>query len=334
MIVVTGGAGFIGSNLVAGLEEAGCRDIVIVDTMGDDDKWRNIVKHEIRDIVHPNNIFVFLDEYADDIEMIFHLGAISDTTETDTDLVMHNNFSLAREIWRWCAEHKVRMLYASSYATYGDGKSEIGFSDDDSPEMLAKLRPLNPYGWSKHLFDRRVSRIVHGRDVVNENIPPQWVGLKFFNAYGPNEYHKGEHMSVVSKIYPQILAGAAARLFKSSSPQYADGQQMRDFIWVGDCVDVMVWFYKNPKINGLYNLGTGEGRTFEEMAEAMAKAAGKPSKIMYVDMPEALKDRYQYFTQAEMGKLRKAGYDKPFTSLEDGLKLYVEKYLSQSDQYR
>lgn len=334
MIVVTGGAGFIGSNLVAGLEEARCRDIVICDTMGEDDKWRNVVKRELRDIVHPNNIFVFLEEYADDIEMVFHLGAISDTTEMDSDLVMHNNFSLSRELWRWCFEHGVRFLYASSYSTYGDGKSEVGFSDDDSPEMLSKLRPLNPYGWSKHLFDRRVSRIVHGQDVVNEGVPPQWVGLKFFNAYGPNEYHKGEHMSVVSKIYPQILAGAAARLFKSNDPHYADGAQVRDFVWIGDCVDVMLWFYKNPKVSGLYNLGTGEGRTFREMAEAMAAAAGKPPKIMYTDMPEGLKDRYQYFTQAEVGKLRRAGYLKDFTPLEEGLKIYVEKYLSQNDRYR
>lgn len=334
MIVVTGGSGFIGSNLVAGLEAAGCRDIVICDTMGEDDRWRNIMKHEIRDIVHPNNIFIFLEQYAADIEMVFHLGAISDTTESDTDLVMHNNFSLSREIWRWCYEHKVRFLYASSYSTYGDGQSEIGFSDDDHPEMLAKLRPLNPYGWSKHLFDRRVSRIVHGHEVVNEGIPPQWVGLKFFNVYGPNEYHKEEQMSVVSKIYPQVMAGAAARLFKSADPRYADGEQVRDFIWVDDCVDVMIWFYKNAKISGLYNLGTGKGRTFRDMAEAMFAAAGKPAKITYIDMPDILRDRYQYFTQAEIRKLRKAGYTKEFTSLEDGLRIYIQKYLSQSDRYR
>lgn len=333
MIIVTGGAGFIGSNLVAGLQDAGVRDIVVCDVLGDADKWRNISKHEIRDLVHPDNLFAYMEQHADNIEMIFHLGAVSDTTVTDADLVVHTNFVLSRELWRWCAAHNVRFLYSSSYATYGDGKSEIGFRDDETPDGLAKLNPLNPYGWSKHIFDRRVARVVHTQGET-EAIPPQWVGLKFFNTYGPNEYHKGEQKSVVSKLYPQVAAGAAARLFKSYHPKYANGQQVRDFIWAGDCVDVMLWFYAHKDKSGLYNLGTGKGRTFEDMARAVSAAVGRECKISYIEMPESLKPKYQYFTEADMGKLRAAGYNKAFTTLEDGVKMYVKDFLSKEDPYR
>ncbi len=333
MIVVTGGAGFIGSNLVAGLEAEGLSDIVICDTLGDDDKWRNIAKREIRDFVTPDNLFAFLEQNAAEIEIVYHLGAVSSTIEKDSDLMITNNFVLSRELWKWCAQNKKRFVYASSYSVYGGGDSETGFHDDDSPEALAKLKPLNSYGWSKNTFDRRVARLVHSKE-KKEPLPPQWVGLRFFNVYGPNEYHKGENMSVASKLYPQASAGASARLFKSYNKKYPDGGQVRDFIWVGDVVDVMVWFYKHKDISGLFNLGTGEGRSFNDLAAAMFKACGKPAKITYTDMPEGLRDKYQYFTQAEIGKLRKAGYDKPFTSVEDGIKAYVENYLSKEDKYR
>lgn len=331
MIIITGGAGFLGSNLLAGLEEIGIGDVVVCDRFGEDDKWKNIAKREVRDIVDPDDLMDYLEKHKNDVDMVFHLGAISYTTESDTDLVIKTNFSLTRELWKWCALHDTRFLYVSSYSTYGEGHSIDHFSDSDNPETLAKLRPLNPYGWSKHLFDRRVARVVaSGREAV----PPQWVGLKLFNVYGPNEYHKGRDRSVVSQMYPSISAGAAARLFRSNHPDYGDGQQVRDFIWVQDCIDVMLWFYQNKDKIGLFNLGSGEARTFEDMALAMFEACGKESNITYVDMPEGLVDKYQYFTQADISKLRAAGYDKPMTSLKDGIKKYVQDYLAQDDPYR
>ncbi len=329
MIIVTGGAGFIGSNLVAGLEEHGVSDIVICDVLGSDDKWRNIAKREIRDIVHPDRLFDYLDTHADQIEMVFHMGAISSTTEKDSDLIMDTNFVLSRRVWKWCWKNKKRLVYASSAATYGDGHH--GFKDDSSIEGLKHLMPLNPYGWSKHVFDRRVARIV---ETKSEPLPAQWAGLKFFNVYGPNEYHKGEQMSVVCKLHPQVEAGAAARLFKSHHPDYQDGGQLRDFVWVGDCVDVMLWLYDHPEVNGLFNVGTGKARSFKDLAEATFKAANKPSKITYSDMPVTLRDKYQYYTQADMAKLKGAGYSKPFTELEDGIGKYVRDYLSKTDPYR
>lgn len=329
MIIVTGGAGFIGSNLVAGLEEAGCRDIVICDTFGSSDKWRNIAKREIRDVVHPDRLMDYLQTHADNIEMVFHMGAISSTTEKDVDLIIDTNFVLSRRIWKWCGNNKVRLVYASSAATYGDGAQ--GFSDASSPEALSRLHPLNPYGWSKHVFDRRIARVIEEK---NEAIPPQWVGLKFFNVYGPNEYHKGEQMSVVCKLYPQVVAGAAAKLFKSNHPDYDDGGQLRDFVWVGDCVDVMVWLYQNKNVNGLFNVGSGKARSFRDLAEATFRAAAKPTKITYIDMPETLALKYQYYTQADVSSLRAAGYAKPFTELEEGVKEYVQHYMASTDPYR
>jgi ADP-L-glycero-D-manno-heptose 6-epimerase len=329
MILVTGGAGFIGSNLVAGLEERGLSDIVICDVLGSDDKWRNISKRELRDIVHPDRLFDYLQNHADEIEMIFHLGSVSSTTENDADLVIDSNFVLSRRVWKWCWKNNKRIVYASSYSTYGDGSK--GFKDDEDPEILKQLMPLNPYGWSKHLFDRRIARVVKTK---SEPLPPQWVGLKLFNVYGPNEYHKGEQQSVVCKLYPQAAAGAAARLFKSDHPDYQDGGQLRDFIWVDDVVDVMLWLYDNRQVSGLFNLGTGKARSFKELAEAMFKAAGKTPKITYVDMPVSLRDKYQYYTQADMQKLRAAGYTKPFTELEEGVMRYVRDYLSKADPYR
>jgi ADP-L-glycero-D-manno-heptose 6-epimerase len=333
MIIVTGGAGFIGSNLVAGLEAQGCRDIVICDRLGHEEKWRNIAKRELRDLIPPERLFAFLDMHAEQIDVLFHLGSISSTTEWDSDLIIENNFTLSRELWKWCANNDVRFIYASAAATYGAG--EHGFVDDESPDALAKLRPLTPYGWSKNLFDRRTCRVVHDNKAAGkERLPPQWAGLKFFNAYGANEYHKGEQMSVLCKLYPQVMANASARLFKSGRDDVKDGGQIRDFIYVSDCVDILLWLYDNSKINGLYNVGTGQGRSFNDLAEAVFAAAKRPSKITYIDMPERLKPKYQYFTQADMTKLRKAGYAKPFTTLEDGVADYVRNYLMAADPYR
>lgn len=329
MIVVTGGAGFIGSNLVAGLEEHGESDIVISDVLGTEDKWRNVAKREIRDVVHPDRLFDYLNSHAKDIKVIFHIGAISSTTETDADLIIDTNFVLSRRLWKWCWKNNVRFIYASSAATYGDGHH--GFKDDQAVDGLKHFVPLNAYGWSKHVFDRRIARVV---ETQSEPLPPQWAGLKFFNVYGPNEYHKGEQMSVVCKLYPQVQAGAAARLFKSHHPDYQDGGQLRDFVWVGDVVDVMLWLYENPGVNGIFNVGTGKARSFKDLAEATFKAAGKAPKINYMDMPETLRPKYQYYTQADMSKLRAAGYEKPFTELEDGITKYVKDYLSKADPYR
>lgn len=330
MILVTGGAGFIGSNLVAALEARGHGDIVISDWLGHDDKWRNIAKREIRDIIKPENLISWLETHGGGVEAIFHMGAISSTTERDADLIVENNFILSRRLWKWCAEKGARFIYASSAATYGMG--ENGFSDDDTPEALEKLRPMNPYGWSKHAFDRRVSRIVHGGQ--KEPIPSQWAGLKFFNVYGPNEYHKRDQMSVACKLYPQAAAGAAAKLFESHDVNYDDGGQIRDFIHVQDCVDVMLWLYDHPKVSGLFNVGTGKGRTFNDLAHAVFGAIGKQAKISYIDMPQELQSRYQYYTQADMSKLRKAGYAKPFIDLEEGVRRYIKDYMTQSDPYR
>jgi ADP-L-glycero-D-manno-heptose 6-epimerase len=327
MIVVTGGAGFIGSNLVAALEERGETDIVVCDRFGTGEKWRNLAKRELRALVPPEHLFDFLNAHATEIDTVFHLGAISATTERDVDLIIANNFALSVELWHWCVRSYTRFIYASSAATYGDGA--LGFDDDGGVEALARLRPLNPYGWSKHLFDRFVARAVRGRS----RTPPQWAGLKFFNVYGPNEYHKGEQASVVSKLYPRIVSGEPARLFRSHRPDYEDGGQLRDFIWVGDCAEVMLWLRDNAQVHGLYNVGTGQARSFLALARATFAAAGLASQVDYIDMPEDIRDRYQYFTQAETGRLRAAGYSLPFTTLEDGVHRYVRQHLATTDPY-
>jgi ADP-L-glycero-D-manno-heptose 6-epimerase len=326
MIIITGGAGFIGSNLAAALDERGER-IVICDRFGTDEKWRNLAKRDLEAIVAPENLMSFLEEHAGDVEIIFHMGAISATTERDADLIVENNFRLSRALWLWCKENDVRLVYASSAATYGDGA--VGFKDEESIEALAHLRPLNAYGWSKHLFDRWIAR-QKGR---GDRGPTQCVGLKFFNVYGPNEYHKDNMRSVVDQIYPYVVREEAFPLFRSHNPAYEDGGQLRDFVWVGDCVDVMLWLLDHPKVNGLFNMGAGTARSFKDLASAVYQSAGKDPMIRYRDMPEELRGRYQYFTEADMGKLRAAGYTTPLTTLEEGVKLYVQNYLAQPDRY-
>ncbi len=326
MIVVTGGAGFIGSNLVAALDKRGER-VAVSDWLGTDDKWRNLAKRDLETIVAPENLMDFLNYYAGDIEIIFHMGAISATTERDADKILENNFRLSRSLWLWCKDNDARFVYASSAATYGDGAA--GFNDDESIEHLATLRPLNPYGWSKHLFDRWVAK----QKSRGDRGPTQCVGLKFFNVYGPNEYHKGSMRSVAEQVYPFAKRDEAFQLFKSHNPKYQDGGQLRDFVWVGDCVNVMLWLLDHPKTNGLFNLGTGKARSFADLAKAVYAAAGKEPKIAFRDMPEELRDKYQYFTEANMNKLRAAGYTAPFTSLEEGVRLYVQDYLAKPDPY-
>jgi ADP-L-glycero-D-manno-heptose 6-epimerase len=328
MYVVTGGAGFIGSNIVAALEDRVCTDIVVCDRLRDSDKWRNIAKRNLADIIHPDNLFSFLEANKSKIEIIFHMGAISATTETDADKIVENNFKLSLCLWQWCTSNRVRLIYASSAATYGDGAH--GFDDDMSHDFLAKLQPLNAYGWSKHLFDRRVRAYL----TQSKQIPPQWVGLKFFNVYGPNEAHKGSQKSVVSQIFPQAEGGNPAHLFRSHHPKYKDGGQLRDFVWVGDCVDVMMWLMDNPQVSGLFNLGTGNARSFLDLASAVYRSLGKEPYIKYVDTPQQIRDKYQYFTEAKMDRLIAAGYGKPFTPLEEGVRLYVQDYLAAPDPFR
>lgn len=335
MIVVTGGAGFIGSNLVAALDERnaaatgpGRREIVVVDRFGTGEKWRNLAKRRLAAVIEPEHLGRFLADHEGSIETIFHMGAISATTERDVDLVLRTNFTLSLDLWTWCAKHDVRLIYASSAATYGDGTA--GFDDDPSPAALARLRPLNPYGWSKHLFDRRALELAAHRSTR----PPQWAGLKFFNVYGPNEGHKGGQRSVVPQIHDAASAGQPARLFRSHHPDYADGGQLRDFVWVGDVVDVMLWLFDNPAVCGLFNLGSGKARSFLDLATAVFTALQREPEIAFVDTPEAIRDRYQYFTEAHMDRLRGAGYGGQFTPLEEGVRRYVQDFLEADDPYR
>jgi len=325
MILVTGGAGFIGSNLQAALARRGLETIV-VDTLGCKGKWLNLASHAPDRIIHPDALDAFL-ETRPAVEMVFHLGAVSSTSATDGDRTWAANVELSRRIWTWCTEREVRLIYASSASTYGDGSN--GFDDDGSPEGLERLRPLSLYAWTKHAFDLSVAR----RLAVARERPPQWVGLKFFNVYGPNEYHKDWMISVVKVKYDEIAAGGPARLFRSEVPGLPDGAQARDFIWVGDVVDVLLWLFDNPGVNGLFNLGTGRARTYLDMAHAVCDAAGKPRAVEFIDTPDELKGQYQSFTQAPMDRLRAAGYSGQFTTLEDGIRRYVQEYLAAADLY-
>lgn len=326
--LVTGGAGFIGSNLIAALEARNDHQIVVCDRLRDGAKWRNISKRCLWDIVHPDRIFEFLNLHGTQIDAIFHMGAISTTTEADADLVLKNNFSLSRQLLDWCTANEKRLIYASSAATYGNG--EMGFSDQDDEEYLSSLRPLNPYGWSKNLFDRGIAR----RRALNMVLPPQLAGLKFFNVFGPNEYHKAGQQSVVSHIYHRLAEGGVQRLFRSDDPRYRDGEQLRDFIYVDDCVSVMLWLLDNPDTSGLFNVGTGNARTFLDLNAGVYEALERVPIVEFVDMPAQLRGRYQYFTQADISKLRAAGYAAPFTDLREAVRRYVQSYLIQTDPYR
>ncbi|MGN6452509.1 MAG: ADP-glyceromanno-heptose 6-epimerase [Steroidobacteraceae bacterium] len=324
MIVVTGGAGFIGSNIVAALAARDER-IAVCDRLRQADKCRNLNRVALCAVIPPEALLEWLPSNAAHIEAVVHMGAISSTTERDVDLIVEVNFRLSQALWRWCARSGKRLIYASSAATYGAG--EQGFDDD--PRRLPLLRPLNAYGWSKQLFDRWVALTL----AAGEPSPPQWVGLKFFNVYGPNEYHKGTMRSVVAQKYPLAAAGQAVTLFKSHRDDVPDGGQRRDFIYVRDCVEVVQWLLDHRGVNGLYNLGTGRARSFADLARALFAALQRPARIEYIDTPPEVRAHYQYFTEARMERLREVGYTRPFTSLEDGVADYVQRYLAQPDPY-
>ena len=329
IVFVTGGAGFIGSNIVAKFAEDRDLDVVVCDRLHEADlgKWRNISKAPIGDFVAPDDMFDWLEKRWRDIELVVHMAAVSSTTEPDADKIIHSNFTLSRDLFRWCADHQRRFVYASSAATYGAG--EDGFDDNNDYEALARLKPLNTYGWSKALFD-----LFAARQALRDYAPPQWVGLKFFNVYGPNEEHKHSMKSVASQIWPHVREGHAVQLFKSYRSDVPDGGQARDFVYVRDAADVTRWLFDNPQVSGIYNLGSGQARSFEELARQVFAAAGKNAQIEYGPMPPAIRDKYQYFTQAKMERLAAAGYTAPLTSLEDGIGDYVGRFLSQPDPYR
>ncbi len=326
MLLVTGGAGFIGSNVVAALNDAGHADVAVCDVLGHDGKWRNLAKRQLSDVVPPSELMQWLDGRK--LDGIVHLGAISETTATDGDLVIETNFRLSMRLLDWCTSNAVPFIYASSAATYGDGHQ--GFDDDFSLPALKQLRPMNLYGWSKHLFDMAVAaRIAKG-----EAMPPHWAGLKFFNVFGPNEYHKGAMMSVLTRRFDDIRAGKTIQLFKSHREGIADGDQRRDFIYIDDVVRVIMWLLATPSVNGIFNVGTGVARSFRDLMHAAYAALGTTPNIEYIDMPAQIRDSYQYFTQAEGDRLRRAGYNGGFTALEDSVAVYVKDFLDRPDRYR
>ena len=323
MIIVTGGSGFIGSALVWRLNQLGRDDIIVVDHFGENDKYKNIIPLRFQDVFGKED---FGNMVANDflkkfkIETIYHLGACSATTELDMEYLLQNNYEYSKFLCQNAVENNIRFVYASSAATYGDGSK--GYSDDET--KLESLRPLNPYGYSKHLFDLWVK---------HNKLLDKVAGLKYFNVYGPNEYHKNDMRSVVNKCFYQIKETGKARLFKSSSKEFGDGEQKRDFIYVKDVVDMTLFFGENKDVNGIYNVGTGEANSFNSFIKPIFSALGLKENIEYFDMPEILKNKYQNFTEADMNKLRKAGYKNEMIAIDDAVFDYVKNYLNTENKY-
>ncbi len=318
MIVVTGGAGFIGSALVWRLNTKGINDIIIVDELGLDEKWKNLVALNYADFINKYEFIEKIDNgYDFSIEAVIHMGANSSTTEKDADLLLKNNFEYTKRLAGYCVSNKIKFIYASSAATYGDGS--IGFDDDE--QNCLKLRPLNMYGYSKNLFDAWAYKI----GLLN-----QMAGLKYFNVYGPNEYHKGDMRSVVHKAFEQIRDSGKVKLFKSRNKDYKDGEQKRDFLYIKDAVDITLFFLEHKDVNGIYNVGSGKARSWNDLVTAIFNSLGKPVTIEYIDMPVQLAHKYQYFTEAKLDKIKKAGYSHSISSLEEGVADYVKNYLLKS----
>lgn len=322
MIVITGGAGMIGSMIAWQLNQDGRDDLVIVDRQRHAEQWQNLCHRTYADYLDKDELLPWLDKHAGKVDAIIHMGAISATTERDWNRLLEDNIRYSQHLWHWCTRHDVPLLYASSAATYGAG--EAGYSD----ESIEGLRPLNAYGYSKHFFDQWALRQADA-----EKAPPLWGGFKFFNVYGPNEYHKERMASVALHSYNQFRASGSVKLFRSDRPDVADGMQLRDFVYVKDAAAVVTWFLTSSSSDGIFNVGTGQARAFKDLASAVMESAGQAPDITWIDMPDDLKGKYQYYTQADMSKLRAAGYDRPFHTLEQGVRDYVQNYLMQPDPY-
>ncbi len=321
MIIVTGAAGFIGSSLVSKLNNKGIKNIVVVDDFTNPEKNKNLINKVIKEKVDRNLFFDWLENNYQDVEFIFHIGARTDTTEFDVAVFDKLNLNYSKTIWEACTKYKIPLNYASSAATYGMG--ELGY--DDNHEIIENLKPLNPYGESKNDFDKWVLK--------QKKQPPFWAGMKFFNVYGPNEFHKSRMASVIFHAFNQINATNKVKLFKSHNPDFEDGKQLRDFVYVKDVVDVLYFLMTQQKYSGIYNLGTGEARSFLDLAKATFSSMSKNENIEFIDTPVDIRDKYQYFTEANMEKLRLAGYSKVFSSLEEGIEDYVQEYLLTGKYY-
>jgi len=321
MILITGAAGFIGSAMIWKLNNRGVDSIIGADRFHDGEKWNNLRKCLFYDWVDRDRLFDWLQDHGKLIKTVIHLGACTDTTERDVDYFMQTNFEYSKKLWAFCVARQIPFLYASSAATYGAG--EYGYIDDE--KLIAKLRPLNPYGWSKQIFDRWVTQ--------QTKKPPSWFGFKFFNVYGPNEFHKGHMASIIFHAFGQALNLSTIRLFKSHREDFEHGEQKRDFVYVKDVVDIMDFFLQNDIRSGIYNIGTGKARSFNDIAAATFDALEKKTDITYFDMPENLKKQYQYFTEASIDKLKAAGYRGTIHELEEGITDYVKNHLSTEDPY-
>lgn len=329
MIIVTGACGFLGSNIIAELSEKELHGITAIDYFQDGDKWKNLAKHVIADFITPEQTITFLDMNANRVECIIHMAS-SNAADSHIDLHMKTNVHDSTLLWDWCTAHKVPFIYASCASTYGQIVN-VACKDDDRIEALAALRPMTPYAWSKHAAD-----LVFAQRASSNHMPPCWFGLKFFSVYGPNEYHKGDARSAIAKFYDDAKIWGAVTLFNSEREDIENGQQKRDFVYVKDCAKAVVWFLENKDkaASGIYNIGTGNARSFIEVAKAMEKPTGKSIEFSFKDMPEEIKNTYQYYTQANMDKARAAGLNVNFRSLEAGVSDFIENYLTQDDPYR